>query len=507
MEKKSRKFQSVKNALFFLLNFFLSAILSVFIRKFFINILNIEFLGLDGLFSNIFMLFSLADMGVSTVISYQLYRELANDNKEEVNMLMNIYGYIYLMIGIFISVCGIIISVFLKKIIVTTTLSWKYVYFSYFIQLISTLSSYFLAYRRTIFFADQKNYICVKIDTFFVVIRNVLQLFAILIFKSYILYAFIVLFINIGSNLIIYIKSNKDYTFLKKKIPTITEIRERNIFKDIKNFLIHKVANLIYFNTDNIIITHFLGLNIVGIVGNYSLISTKITQVLTGPIQSMVPSIGNMVYSEDNEKSYSIYKIMDMYYFFAGAFLACTIITCIQPFIKLFFGEAYLLNFGYIVCLSISGNLALQFENAGNFRSTFGKYEKDRIYMILASVINLVISIVLVNKIGIIGVLLGTIIGFLFTIYGRIKIVFKYILKQSIFKYILKHVLLSVITVFEIFFIYKITKEIVINNWFMLVLRFLASTSLLIILQFLMFLPLKETRFLLKKIKEKISKK
>lgn len=111
--------------------------------KLFTQYLPIEFLGLEGLFSNIITMLSLAELGVSTVISYNLYREIANDNKKEINMLMALYRYVYTIIGSFIFCIGIVLFFFLPIFVKGTNLPWHYVQLVYAIQIATVLSTYF----------------------------------------------------------------------------------------------------------------------------------------------------------------------------------------------------------------------------------------------------------------------------------------------------------------------------------------------------------------------------
>ena len=85
------------------------AVLGILIRQAFTRHLPIELLGLEGLFANVIALLSIAELGISTVISYGLYREIANKNEAEVNILMNIYRYIYLLIGTLVALIGIVL--------------------------------------------------------------------------------------------------------------------------------------------------------------------------------------------------------------------------------------------------------------------------------------------------------------------------------------------------------------------------------------------------------------
>ena len=125
---------------------------------------------------------SLAELGVSAIISYNLYREIAKDNKKEINILMSLYRYVYTIIGSFIVCIGVVLFFFLPIIVKNASVSWHYVQLVYVIQIATVLSTYFLAYKRTLFAANQKDYICIKIvwDVRFSMVVCKLQLLCVL---------------------------------------------------------------------------------------------------------------------------------------------------------------------------------------------------------------------------------------------------------------------------------------------------------------------------------------
>lgn len=440
----------LRNSIYSLISFACVALLGIFVRKLFTQYLPIEFLGLEGLFSNIITMLSLAELGVSTVISYNLYREIANDNKKEINMLMALYRYVYTIIGSFIFFIAIILFFFLPIFVKGTNLPWHYVQSVYAIQIATVLSTYFLAYKRTLFAAEQKDYICIKIDMGCKLLNSCAQIAAIVFFKNYLLYAFSVLFFNVLANIIITWKAKKVYPYLKSVKISMVDFREHNFFGETKNFMIHKISYLFYSGLDMVIVTSFLGLKEAGLLSNYVLIHMGIYAVLYKCFQGIIPSLGNLVYSEDKDRSISVYDVLDLAYSFLGSYVCCVYIIVFQPFIELFFGKQFLLPNEYVVLLASSVFLSMQFENAYNYRSTHGNFENDRLYMILSAISKLVVAVIFVKYWGIQGLVLGTIVGLGFIIYGRIQFVFRIIFQTSMRKYLIKHLLFSLLIGIEI---------------------------------------------------------
>lgn len=507
----SRTGNVLHNSAWALFSFFVTGILGLVTRKVFVQFLQVEYLGLNGLFSNVLGWFSLAELGIASVISYNLYRELGNNNIEEINVLMSIYKVVYAVIGSVIAVVGTVLLFFLPLLIKDNEVSLGYARLIYIIQLAGNVSSYFLAYRRTLFICDQKEYICIRIDVILAFIAAITRILVIIFLHSFVIYSLVTLVQNIIANIIIYIWCSRKYSYLKDVKVGKKEIAERHVFKDVKNLLVQKLSLLVYSNTDNIIITSILGLKTTGIVANYVLVTTAIQQLMYASVKGVIPSVGNLVHTESKERILTVYNMLDIFYFIFGSVVACDIIVCMQPFIKLFFGEEFLLPFGYVIGIAIDKHIGMQFENAYNFRSALGKFEQDRTWWVFSAIANIVFSILLVKFFGIVGIIVGTIAAFVFIAFGRIQFVFKNILTNySIIKYFLKHLIWIIIFGLQLFLIVFSIKNIPSDTWLWLSIKFIIATIYMIVLQIILFLPYKEFRDLIhyfsKAIKPRIIK-
>lgn len=502
-QNNSRAINVLHNSVWAIFSFFVTGVLSLVTRKVFIHYLQIEYLGLNGLFTNLLGWFSLAELGIASVISYNLYRELGNNNIEEINVLMSIYRLVYAVIGGAIAVLGVSLLFFIPFLIKDNEFSLGYVRIIYIIQLTGNVSSYFLAYRRTLFICDQKEYSCIRVDVVFAFIAAILRILVIVLLHSFIVYSLVTLFQNVLANIVIYRKCGRHYEFLQNVKICRKEISDRHVFKDVKNIIVQRISFLVYSNTDNIIITKFLGLKTTGLVANYVLITTAIYQLMYACLKGVVPSVGNLVHTENRERVLSVYNMLDIFYFIFGSIVACDIIICMQPFIQLFFGSDYLLPFSYVIALALNKHIGMQFENAYNFRATLGEYEQDRKWWIFSAIANIVFSILLVNYFGIVGIIVGTIVAFVFIAFGRIQFVFKNILTNaSRNKYLLKHLLWTILFGFQMVFIVFILSKISGATWGWLIVKFFIASVLMFLMQVIFFLPWKDFRELLLFIKK-----
>lgn len=447
----------LRNSVFSLSAYLVTFVLGLIIRKVFVAFFSVEYLGYEGLFANIFSLLSLAELGVGGVITYSLYKEIAENNTEEICKLMAIYKYVYRIIGSLVAVIGFVLFFLLPFIITDEISNWNYVKMIFLMQLVAVLFTYFLSYRRTLFIADQKEYMCVELDTIVNVFANILRLLAILVFKNYVLYLLVAVFSNLVSNLLISKKCKEIYPYITKKTKVVKEdFQKYDFFKEIRNFSVHKISYLIYGGVDNIVISILLGIKNVAFFSNYMLVCTGVTRVIymvTKPIQA---SIGNLVYTENLSQGKKIFFTCNLMFFFLASFLGTCFFVLFQPFVSIWLGESFLLPLSFVAALSLNFFIGLSNESAWHFRSAFGKYDSDRNSMVLSAAINFALSIFLAPHLGLTGVMLGTIAGHMLIYYGRIKFVFKEYFKLPHWIHCLQQLALAALFVVEAIFTYSL---------------------------------------------------
>lgn len=435
-------------------------------RRVFVEFLDIEYLGYQTLFGNIFSLLSVAELGIGNIISFHLYKEIIEKNEEEIGKLMYLYKWLYHIVAGVVLIAGLGCYFLLPYFVKDAQASWSYLHLIYFLQLTSVIVGYFLSYKRTIYIATQQEYKCVQIDLYTTIVIQIMQLVLLAILKSYIVYLCLHLSTTIIANIIISRKTSKDYPFLNKKYVLVREdIKKRNIVKDIINFLIHKISYAVYGGTDNIIISGVCGIRNVALYGNYVTVSSSVMNVLfyrlLNPVQA---TIGNIIYGNRNKNElWEQFKVFDVFSFFFASFIGLGFFIFFQPFIQLWMGKDYLLPYTFVILFSMTIYFQAVWEIVYKYRTVFGDYKQDRNFMIVSAVINLVISIFGARFFGISGVQFGTLIAYIPIALGRIQFIVKNYFSQSMIKYLLKHFSLFLIVIGEGIISYILTKKMPVN--------------------------------------------
>ena len=277
---------SIMNSIASLISSLFNAILGIISQALFLKILNVEFLGINGLFTNIIAMLSIAELGVGNAIIVNLYKPLHENNIEKIKSLMHFYRKAYNIIAIVIMLLGIMLIPFLKYFVGEVTVQIN-ITIVYLLFLISTASSYLLTYKRSILYADQKNYIIKIIEIIYLFVYNIAQIVVLYLTKNYYLYLVTRIICQVIENICISITANKKYKYLKdKNYKKLDKKTEKNIFGKVKALSIHKIASFIVNGTDNLIISSFLGIVPVGLYSNYYKIIINVKRVFTQIISS-----------------------------------------------------------------------------------------------------------------------------------------------------------------------------------------------------------------------------
>jgi len=442
MKNNSRTSNSIRNIKTGLAVQMLNKVLSFIVRTVFIQILNSEYLGVNGLFSNILTILSFAELGIGSAIIYNMYKPVAENNKEKVNSLMALYRQCYNVIGIVVFICGLLVIPFLNILIKDVPNIKENIILIYIMFLTDTAVSYFYTYKKSIIIAYQNQSIINNYDSIFYFAKSILQIIFLIITKNYLIYLSIQIISTILENIVISHKANKMYDFLDHKTAKKLESKEKKeIFLNVKSLAIYQFGSVIMNGTDNVLISSMINVNTVGLVSNYTLVINSIKSIIANALNGITASIGNLNTTSNNQKKEDIFYQMTMVYFIIYSFCSIAFITLLNPFIKLWLGKKYILNISISIVLSLSFFIDGLRQPGYIYRTTCGMFAKSRITPYIGAISNIVLSIVLCNYFGLVGIFIATCISQLIS-YSWIDpyLLHKYVFNSKISKYILTYV-------------------------------------------------------------------
>ncbi len=401
-------------------------------RSIFIRILGEQYLGVNGLFSNILSVLSLAELGIGTAITFALYAPLATKNESALASLMEFYKKAYWVIGSIVLVFGAVLTPFLNFFI-KGPVDIPNLRVIYLIFVADSAMSYFYAYKAALITADQKAYIVNLNKTIFEILKQCLRIAVLLLTGNYLLYLMIQVLTTLLTNFFLTKKANRMYPFLRNKKPNKLDKAElASIKKNTFAMLFHKIGEVIVFSSDNIIISKFVGIASVGLYSNYYLIITTLQNLLGYITTSITAGIGNFTATEEPKKQLQLFnEVFFLEAWFYG-FSAVSLLCLFNPFIRLWLGEAYLFDMYIVIGIVLNFYLTGMRQTTLIFRSVLGLFWYDRYKALAEAAINIAASILLALRLGVLGVIIGTAISTLTTcLWVEPYILFKYGLKNG----------------------------------------------------------------------------
>ena len=434
----------IKNIFAKLLSTGLVTLLSFISKKVYVNSLGDEIMGLNALLLSVISMLSLIELGIGNAIYFSLYKPLAEKDEKQITAIMRLYAKIYMIIGLLVLVIGIVVIPFLHFF--STKLPDRILYGAYIIMLLDTALSYYMAYRRNIFNADQKEFFNTNVDTFVNVAISCVQMAAVVVTKNYFLFLGIKLMGTVIGNLYIYIQSGRRYPYLKKKTSYQLSEEFKHTFKEnVKALCIINISTYLVFGTDNLLLSTFTTLTAVFIYSNYTAILTAVNQVFHQTFNSMQASVGNFMVIEGKDKSYELFKKIFFINFLVTSYTSTALITLFNSAITIWMGDKYVWPMAVVAILVFNNYSRYIIQAASIFKNAAGLYSPTPIYKYLAlleGIINLIASLffICVCKLQIMGVFIGTSVSTIVSTIGIPYAIYRYYFKCEAKQYIQRYI-------------------------------------------------------------------
>lgn len=423
--KASRTQKSITNTAVSFGSQIILVLLGFLSRRVLIYSVGVEYLGINGLMSNILTVFSLAESGIGLAIGYALYKPLAENDIEQIKSLMRVFKYTYRALAAGTAVVGIcfypLLPFFLKG---NTAPDANIIYLMF---LFSSVVSYLWVYKTTLNASDQNKYLYTIANTLSQIAVLVLKVLILHFTHNYILYLSVDIGTTVMKNLIFCRIVDRRYPYLKdKNVRKLEPDVRRSLIQNIRALFLGKVGYILSQCSDNLVISSLVSVMAVGMYSNYTTLVTSVSGFVTTFSGGVTASMGNLIASESKEKAYAVYQRVDFINYWLYTFSAVCLLCLTEPFIAIWLGQDFVLA-REVLLLSVA-LYYLKGINSGIdiAKNAAGLYHPDRFVPMLEALSNLVISILLAKRYGIAGVLFGTLVSFLaFSFWSKPYFVFR----------------------------------------------------------------------------------
>lgn len=426
---------SMRNIVYRIISQIANIVLKFVSRTVFIHILGVEYLGINGLFSEILQMLALADLGFSTAMVFSMYKPLAEGDETKLAQLVQLYKKIYTIIAISISVIGISLLPFLQYF-VNLDQGIPYLKVYYLLYLANTVSSYLVVYKTSILTADQKNYLISKYDTIFNFISTIGCTVFLYLTKNFMIYLVTQVVVTYARNFYCSYISQKMYPYINKRVEIISKSESKMIFENVKSVFIYKFATTLVGSTDNTLISILVGTKSVGYYSNYSMVISNITMIINIVFSSVTASIGNLIVEKNEKKNYRVYKTMQFVSFILSVVAISSVYILINDFITVWLGTEFTFDMVTVIAIVVNMYFSIVLMPIWSYREATGMYRQTKYVMVITAIVNLVVSIILGKWIGLAGILFATSIARLSTYFWyEPKLLFEQFFNEKVSKY------------------------------------------------------------------------
>lgn len=463
-------------------------LLPFFMRTLLIYTLGMEYVGLNGLFTSVLQILNLAELGISQAMTYAMYRPIAEDDSDKICKLLGLYKKYYFYIGLAVGIIGLAFLPFLQSLISSDVPADLNIYVLYLLYLASTVISYWMfSYKGSLLEAHQRNDIISKIQIINLTIQSVLQIIVLIMWKNYYLYIIIQVLVQILNQCLIQIYTKKNYPYCYPKKETDYSYKAL-VTSNIRDLAFAKFGYVVLTSSDTVIISSFLGLSVLAIYQNYYYLITAIIGFISTLMYGIIASIGNSIVTETKEKNYDDFKTLTFIISWITAICTCCFLCMFQPFMELWVGAKYLFPFNMVILFCIYFYI-YEFNQLFNvYKDAAGLWHHDRFRPLITSLCNLIMNILLVNVIGIEGVLLSTVLSIL--IVGMpwlIHNIFTYLFKRNMNDYLFTIAQYVLVVLISCILSHNISMLCNVNLYFSLIIRLFIAVSIPSILYLVLF--------------------
>lgn len=382
-----------------------------------IYFMGVQYLGLNSLFKSVLHVLNLAELGVGVAMVYSMYKPIAEDDEDTICALMKLYRRYYRLIGLLIGVVGLLLTPAVPHLISGDVPPELNVYVLYLLNLGATVLTYWLfAYKNCLLQAHQRTSIVSIIYIGTYTVQFIIQLAIIIWWKNYYVYLIAQLLTAVFNNLLTAIVVNRLYPKLKPK-GGLPKEKVCAINQKIRDLFTGKLGGVVLNSADTIVVSAFLGLNVLAVYQNYYFILSSVINAVELLMASITAGLGNSFITETKEKNYRDLEKFSFMLLWVAGICACCFLGMYQPFMEIWVGKELMLGFGEVICFAVYFFQFALYRLLNVYKDAAGLWHEDRFRPLVTALVNLGLNLWWVHSLGVFGVILSTVVAQIFVAY------------------------------------------------------------------------------------------
>ena len=418
----------------------ISSLLSFVLQAVFIRLLGLEYSGINGLFTDILKILNLAELGISNAVMFRLYKHITDNNLSEIEKILCFYKKISFFIGMIILVVGLGFIPFLHLFVKEAPAFPESLWSLYVIVLSTSVVTQIYSYKSILILAKQDRYIYTIINYSSIFLKHALQILVLWLFKNIYLYLLSALFTSLLSGIVMGAISKHKYSHSFVSSNKLTKVEKSDLLKDVGSLSVYKLCRTLDATLDTFLISKFVSVATTAIYASVNMLLNALNELLGCFNDGIIASVGDVYASGDNVRTKQIfYQAYHLTYLIYGI---CT--ATLFPFLSLFtsWWIGHTLDHIAIYLMLINFYMYGFGMTIATFRNSMGVFKKGWMRPAITAALNFIFSFILIQKVGLIGTLIGTLISRTLTlVWYDPYIVFKQCFKEFPLKYYFRYII------------------------------------------------------------------
>ena len=388
----------------------LTMVTAILVKRILIQSCGNDINGLNALYLSIVGFLSIAELGVGSAISFCMYKPIVEGDVAYTSALYRLFQRIYLGIGGVIWVIGLGITPFVNHFAKDYDRLSVDLHFTFMLMLLSVVITYWYGPKTALTNAHKNNYITTTITSCGTILQSVLQIVVLLITRSFAWYLVCRIISSLVQGIVIQWIARKKYAHILSCRQSLSILNYAEITKNIKAMFMHKVGSLLVTTADSIVISVCIGVNALGSYSNYTTILSSVTNLTALVFTSLTSVLGHFYVEAGKETSRRYSDAFHLVNFVLGSVLYLGYYAVINNLISILFAESLVVDKTVVFVITFNAFVQFMRRSVTVFRDATGTFYHDRWKPLVEGAINIVLSVLFVQWLGIAGVIIATII-------------------------------------------------------------------------------------------------
>lgn len=401
--------------------------------------LNVEYLGIQSIYSNFCDVLSFAFLGMGTAVLFRFYGPLAHNDEKRIKAIYHYFDKVYANISKVVLALGCL-STIMVLFLVDADVSALEITITYIVFMLSVVFYNRQLLRNYFIQADQRRYVVAFVTGGVDLTALVVEILLLKFTKSYLLFVLCILIKNLLINYLFKLNLKKSFPYVldrEIKAEELDKDEKKQINADVADMAMYRFGSVLINNTDSIYVSYFISTAVTGIFSNYQFVVMGIRSMVGSVYEALRGKIGHNMQTTDKEIQYKDFKVHSL----INAWILGVCISCfyflVQDFIVIWMGDVKRLPQS-IVWILIAN---LYLEEARNstkvYRESAGLFSNIKKVILTKGILNIILSYILGSQLGLHGILIATTISAFLTLFWYEPVIVYRYFEKSIWNEVL----------------------------------------------------------------------